>query len=96
MFNSSYKPIPGSFAACRVEGDLCGRDKDVVLSYTWVDDSGNSDLPPHIWTSGNILIVTPETVSCGLASCNPGVLTVTASLDGVQIGTPVILTVGVF
>lgn len=76
-------PVPPFLYACRIEGDLCGRDRDVVLDAHWVNSDGGGDDGPCWWSIGNILVVTACPSNGVLQRCKPGVLTVTASLAGV-------------
>lgn len=84
------KLIAPFFHAARVGGELCGRANDIQLRWSWINSNGiNDGNGPNVWTKGNILIV-----GVGITtqiSCSPGTLTVTASLDGVQVGDPVML-----
>lgn len=92
--NDDYTPF---IHAARVEGDLCGKEKDVILAYTWVSSlTGDGAFPPLIWTFGNILTVTsPHSEYGNPITCDPGILTVTASLDGSVIGDPITLVLSI-
>lgn len=91
-------PVIPFFYAARLFGELCWRDNDVVLEPVWQSsvtfDSGNG---PAVWTYGNILIVThalvPWPYPYVMAPCDPGFLTVTASIDGEPVGSPITLEI---
>jgi len=94
IITSKPYPVGPFFYAARVEGELCGRDNEVVISSVWVNAStGDGSNGPHIWSSGNILIVSADNSNGALTQCDPGVLTATAVLDGVQIGQSITLTI---
>lgn len=94
-----YREVKPFFYAARVEGELCGRDKDVVLTPVWLNSiTGDSSNGPNVWTKGNMLVVSPglSNDSRLLAPCDPGILTVTATLDGVAIGSPITLALSIY
>lgn len=82
-------PVPSFFYAAHIDGDLCGLDNEVVITAAWPYNSFH----PNIWTFGNILIVSPSISNGVMGQCDPGILTVTATLDGVQIGDPITLVI---
>lgn len=87
-------PAGELFYAARLEGDLCGRDNDVVFDSVWLNlEGGPTDCPgPAVRTNGNMLIVTAAVDGGYVGECCTGILTVTATLDGELVGSPITLT----
>lgn len=87
-------PAGEFFYAARLEGDLCGRDNDVVFDAVWGNlDGGPTDCPgPAVRTNGNMLIVTAAVDGGYVGECCSGILTVTATLDGEPVGSPITLS----
>lgn len=87
-------PAGELFYVARLDGDLCGRDNDVVFDSVWSNlEGGPTDCPgPAVRTNGNMLIVTAAVDGVYVGECCPGILTVTATLDGELVGSPITLT----